>query len=616
MIPASCRSSGCRWPATEGNPFFLEESVRTLVETEALMGSPGAYRLGQPLQGMPVPATVHAVLAARIDHLPPEGKHLLQTASVIGTPVPFALLRTIADMPEEALHHRLAHLQAAGFLYETRLFPEQEYTFKHALTHEVAYGSLLLERRRGLHARIVAALEGGAGDGGAAQVERLAYHALRGEVWDKAVPHLRQAAVKAQRISAHREALASLEEALEALRHLPETLETREQEIDVRLDLRGSLYPLGEFEKMVTYLQEAEAMARAISDARRLGLVSIHTAEYFRQRGQFAEARTLAEQALTMGDKLQAPPLQLYASHYLGLACNALGDYRRAAEVLRTVVQSPPIEGRTGAFGGMVIESWAAFQAITLAWLARCLADLGEFAEGIEAGRRAMARGEELGSPYSLAAACAGLGYISLVRGDLDTAGPVFERACNISREANITLYRPQCTRFMGNVYLLTGRIDEGVALVQAAADEVESRQLLVQHAASLVLLGEAYLCADRVDEALTTAERALALARERGQRGDAAAALYVLGDIAAYRTPPDIEQAKVYYRQTQTLADELGMRPLHAHCHRGLGTLYAVTGQREPARTALATAIEMYRAMEMTFWLPQTEAALAQVDG
>src|SRR5262249_47783376 len=164
------------------------ESVRTLVETAALVGTPGAYRLAHPLQGMPVPATVQAVLAARIDRLPPEDKHLLQTAAVIGTDVPFALLRAIADVPEAVLHHGLAHLQAAEFLYETRLFPEQEYTFTHALTYEVAYGSLLLERRRVLHARIVEALEGLAGDGvaeGASgrspdQVERLAHHALRG----------------------------------------------------------------------------------------------------------------------------------------------------------------------------------------------------------------------------------------------------------------------------------------------------------------------------------------------------------------------------------------------------------------------------------------------------
>src|SRR5262249_51987064 len=153
----------------------------------------GAYRLAQPLHSIQVPATVQAVLAARIDRLPPEAKHLLQTASVIGTEVPLPLLVAIADLPDAELHRHLTHLQATEFLYEMRLFPELEYTFKHALTHEVAYGSLLLERRRVLHARIVEALQALVGDRLAEHVERLAQHALRGEVWEKALVYFRQA---------------------------------------------------------------------------------------------------------------------------------------------------------------------------------------------------------------------------------------------------------------------------------------------------------------------------------------------------------------------------------------------------------------------------------------
>src|SRR5262249_27735912 len=147
---------------------------------------PGAYRPAHALPTIQVPATVQAVLAARIDRLSAEDKRLLQTAAVIGTEVPWPLLQAIAELPEATLHGGLAHLQAAEFLYETQLFPEPEYTFKHALTHEVAYGSLLLERRRVLHARIVEALEALAGERLAEQVERLAQHALRGAVWDKA----------------------------------------------------------------------------------------------------------------------------------------------------------------------------------------------------------------------------------------------------------------------------------------------------------------------------------------------------------------------------------------------------------------------------------------------
>ena len=258
---------------TEGNPFFLEESVRTLVETGVLVGEPGAYRLARPLDGLQVPATVQAVLAARIDRLPPEEKRLLQTAAVIGTDVPFALLRAIADLPEEALHRGLAHLQAAEFLYETRLFPEPEYTFKHALTHEVAYGSLLLERRRGLHARLVEALEALAPERGAEQVERLAHHALRGEVWDKAVTYCQQAGARAHDRAAFREAVAAFEQALQALAHLPEDGDTRVLAIELRLALGGALHALGEYGRCLALLGEAEALARALDDRARLGRV-------------------------------------------------------------------------------------------------------------------------------------------------------------------------------------------------------------------------------------------------------------------------------------------------------------------------------------------------------
>jgi DNA-binding winged helix-turn-helix (wHTH) protein len=183
---------------TQGNPFFVEEGVQSLIETGGIVGEPGAYRLGTPSQTLQVPATVQAVLAARIDRLPAEAKHVLQTAAVIGTEVPVPLLQAVAELDEERLHRGLAQLQAAEFLYETWRLPERAYTFKHALTQEVAYGSLVQGRRRGVHARIVEALEALAGDRLDDQVERLAYHAMRGEVRDKALAYCRQAGDKAQ----------------------------------------------------------------------------------------------------------------------------------------------------------------------------------------------------------------------------------------------------------------------------------------------------------------------------------------------------------------------------------------------------------------------------------
>ena len=202
---------------TEGNPFFLEESVRSLVDDGVLAGEHGAYYLTTAVEHIQVPATVRAMLAARIDRLPVEDKELLQTASVIGTDVPVAVLAAVAGGPADALPTSLARLQAAEFLYETRLFPDAAYTFKHALTHEVAYGSLLQERRRALHARMIEAIEGLYPERLAEHVERLAHHALRGEVWDKAVAFLHQGGRKAAERSAFREATSCFEQALDAL---------------------------------------------------------------------------------------------------------------------------------------------------------------------------------------------------------------------------------------------------------------------------------------------------------------------------------------------------------------------------------------------------------------
>ncbi|MDH3446142.1 MAG: AAA family ATPase, partial [Deltaproteobacteria bacterium] len=227
---------------TEGNPFFLEESVRTLVETGVLVGERGNYRLAGPIESTEVPATVQAVLAARIDRLSPEEKRLLQTAAVIGKDVPFVLLEAISDQSEEELRRSLIHLQAAEFLYETSLFPDLEYTFKHALTHEVAYGSVLQERRRFLDGRIFETIEKLHSSRKTEFVELLAHHAFRGELWEKAASYLHQAGRKAALRSANHEAVAYLEQSLEALGHLAEARESLEQAIDIQIDLGPALH--------------------------------------------------------------------------------------------------------------------------------------------------------------------------------------------------------------------------------------------------------------------------------------------------------------------------------------------------------------------------------------
>jgi class 3 adenylate cyclase/tetratricopeptide (TPR) repeat protein/ABC-type thiamine transport system ATPase subunit len=596
---------------TEGNPFFLEESVRTLVETGVLQGERGAYHLGQALQTIQMPATVQAVLAARIDRLPPEEKGLLQTAAVLGNEVPLPLLQAIADLPEEVLHRSLAHLQATEFLYETRLFPECEYTFKHALTHEVAYGGLLHERRRALHARTVEALEALAGDREAEQVERLAHHALRGEVWDKALAYCRQAGEKVMARSAYREAVGYFEQALSALPHLPEKRGTIEQAIDLRLALRSALFPSGHFGRILAYLREAEALAAALDDPRRLGQVSGFLSNYFRLMGAYDQAIAAAQRVLALatasGDVVQLA----LANHRLGTICQAQGDYRRAIDCLRQTVASLEGAQRHERFGQVFLPA-----VLSRAYLAACHAELGTFAEGRALGEEGLQIAEAVAHPPSLMFAAWGVGLLALRQGDLRRALLLLERAVSLCQEADLSTNFPWTAAALGAAYTLAGRVADAVPLLTQATEQATAMERGDTQVLCSLPLGEAHLLAGRLEDAHVFAEQALTLARAHQERGNQAYALRLLGDIAARREPLEIALAETHYRQALALAEEPGMRPLQAHCHWGLGTLYATIGQQEQARAELSAAIVLYRAMDMTFWLPQTEATLAQVEG
>jgi class 3 adenylate cyclase/tetratricopeptide (TPR) repeat protein len=596
---------------TEGNPFFLEESVRTLAETEILVGERGAYRLGQPLAGIQVPATVQAVLAARIDRLPAEAKRLLQTAAVIGTEVPLPLLHGIADMPEAVLQRHLTAWQSAEFLYETRLFPEHEYTFKHALTHEVAYGSLLLERRRVLHACIVEVLEALAGDRLAEQVELLAQHALRGEVWEKALAYCQQAGEKALARSAHREAVGYFEQALRALAPLPEQRTTREQAIDLRLALRSALIPLGDSGRSLACLREAEALAEALDDPRRLAQVSRFLLFHFIVMGAYDQASAAAQRTLTLATASGDVVLQALANHFLGTAYHAQGDYRRAIDCLGQTVAAlggAQQRERFGAFSLPSVNSRA-----RLAW---CHAELGTFTEGRAFGEEGLRIAEADNRPASLIMASSAIGLLALRQGDLPRAFPLLERAVSICHEADLPVYFPFMASVLSAAYTLGGRVADAVPLCTQAMEQTTTMSMSVfEEVLCRLFLGEAHLLAGRLEEAHALAEQALTLARARQERSNQAYALRLLGDIAARRKPPEGPPATAHYRQALALADKLGMRPLVAHCHLGLGTLYARLGQWEQARTELSAARDLYQAMDMTFWLPQVEAVLAQAE-
>ena len=555
---------------TEGNPFFLEESVRTLVETKVLVGERGAYRLARPVESLQVPPTVQALLAARIDRLPPEEKGLLQIASVIGESVRLALLQDVAGVGEDALRRGLAHLGAAEFLYEASLFPDVEYTFKHGLTCQVAYGSLLVERRRALHARVAEAMESLFADRLGEHVERLADHALRGETWEKALAYCHQAGAKAFARSVNREAVVRLEQALSALGHLPESRETLGQAIDLRFELRHALQPVGEHEKVVERLHEAEALARALDDQGRLGWASAYLGQYFNWMGDPERAVESAQRALALASDLRDRGLQVVASFFSAQALFQLGDYRQAAEHCRrnvAVLQGDLTRERFGLTGLPSV--------LSRMFLTYSLSEQGEFAEAVAVSEEGLRVAEAAGQPYSVIAASGAIAFAHLSKGEFSAALPLLERGRALCETWNIPFLLPGVILNLGWAYAHSGRMAEALPLLERPTESI-ARPFYPR----LLRLAEAYLVAGRLEEAERAARGILDEARAVKAQGTEALALCILAEIAARREPVAADIAEESYGQALALAGARGMRPLVAHCHLGLGKLYAAHGQ------------------------------------
>jgi class 3 adenylate cyclase len=586
----------------EGNPFFLEELVRTLVETGALSGERAEYRLSTSVSTIQVPPKVQAVIAARIDRLPQEQKRVIQEAAVVGKDVSFSLLNAITDQSEEELRRILSGLQSSEFLYESQLFPELEYTFKHALTHKVAYEGLLQERRREIHARIVTAIEKLHSGRLNEYVERLARHAFAGEVWRKALTYLRRAGAKFIDRPANREAVALFQQALQALTHLPADRNTLEQGIDIRFEIRNALQPLGELAEIIGYLKEAEDLARQLDDRRRLGWVASYLCEHFRMLGNPESAADAGEHALAIAQSLPDFPMQAVTNLPMGLLYHALGEYPIAVEFFKFNIDrlsGEQLNERFGLFGLASVFS-RTFQGY-------CFAELGKFAEGISIAEEGVRIATATDHPYSRVYAHLGMGYLYLHKGELRQAIATLQHALEIGQFTQIPVGFAYGASYLGYALALVGHHQDALSLLEQTVEPGISTKFIARHSLRVAFLGHAYLLAGRVDEARKTVDCALELARAHKERGNEAYTLRLLGEVAAAHE--EFASAESYYRSAILLAEELGTRPVTAHSHWGLARLTSRLHNQTAAEEHIRTARVLFREMDMIGWLYQMES-------
>jgi tetratricopeptide (TPR) repeat protein len=326
--------------------------------------------------------------------------------------------------------------------------------------------------------------------------------------------------------------------------------------------------------------------------------------------GAYGQAIAAAQRALAFATASGDVVLHALANQRLGHAYHAQGDYCRAIDCLRQTVAAVDGARRHERFGLHFLPA-----VVSRAYLAACHAELGTFAEGRSLGDEGLRIAEAVAHTGSLMWAYHGIGLLSFRQGDLPRALPLLEQAVGVCQDVDLPFYFPLMAAALGAAYILAGRVADAVPLLTQATEQTIATERVSDQVPCSLSLGEAHLRAGSLEEAHTLADHTLTLAREHQERGNEAYALRLLGDIAAQRDPAHVEEPEIHYRQALALAEELGMRPLLAHCHHGLGTLYAKSGQQEQARAELSTAIELYRAMEMHFWLPEAEAAQAQVD-
>lgn len=456
----------------EGVPLFIEEIVGELVQAGRIGGKPGGMRMLSPIQALDIPATIHSVLAARIDKIDADDRKLLQIASVIGASAPSGLLAAVSGFGA-ALEPALARLKAADILFDSRSDGEAEYVFKHALIKDATYASLTAADRQALHAETLTALERLNPEGRTDRAERLAYHAVRARDWPRASHYLVAAADRAIERSSYSTAADFLEQAIEAVDHLPATADNRALAIDIRTRLRVAYMVTGQFDKAIERLDEAQRLAREAGDASRLGYALLHASYVYSTWGRTPEALAAAGEAhgirLAVGDDRHAAEADLAAAQ----AHMIVGAARPAIKLLLPHIADFTRRWADDRLGFLITRSvWF------LGSLASARALLGETAEAEADIAEALRLAEATGRPIDRYSAAYSESLVRIVVGCSPAYLDRLKHLAAESLERAPFPFHPWLTATLGHAALTLGRREDAVAALEAAFDAAEQANM------------------------------------------------------------------------------------------------------------------------------------------
>lgn len=580
---------------TEGNPLFIEESVRILAGTQALEGERGNYRLARDAVSLLIPSTVQTILAARIDRLLPEDKHLLQTAAIVGKNVNLTLLAAIAELTEENLRAGIDRLIAAEFLYEMRLFPELEYVFTHALSREVAHDSMLKERRMALHARAAKALISLAADRIDEHVQRVALHAEEGEVWELALEYLQRAGFKSYALHANADAADYFERALIALGRAPEDTTTTATSIDIRFALRNALLPLGKIDRIRDALMQVEPMLATLGDAaRNAKYAAFQNNDYFLMGNQ-QQAIEVGLQGLRNARETGDKRLESELLYRIGQSYYALGQYNEAiAHLNHSLAITDSIADQTLA-GLTAVPSVA-----NRFWLVTAMTETGDFESAATHAKQAIVHAEQARHPLSEMMGWWCLGNMLLAKGETEGAVGSLERGKGLCDKWEFHVWWPRLASSLGLAYARVGRIQEGLTLTDEALNSAQNMRLVVDTAMLMIRRGLAALIAGLVDDAVNYGTRAIELALSHQAKGDEAWARFLTGCAYWALPSPDLDNAQQALDTALMLARANGARPLAAHCQMTFGKLLQIRGMHDVAQNHIESSTAVMEKLDM----------------
>jgi class 3 adenylate cyclase/tetratricopeptide (TPR) repeat protein len=577
-----------------GVPLFIEELARSLPDGNALLADePSHLNPEKHLGRANLPASVKGTIAARIDRLPPARRRLLQVASVIGNDVPFELLLAVADLPKMQLELELAELQRAEFLYELHFAFETEYTFIHTLIQAVAYEGILRKHRRDLHARVLVAMENRFAGRVNEVIERLADHALRGELWDAAASYALSSGDRAIERWSWREAIAFFEKAIAALANLPDGAERVKRSIEARLRLRVALPAAADLPRWIQILDEARELAGTISDSLRLAEIDTSRCIALTKMGLLNRAIDAGRQGYATADKLSAPGMLLNATFALAQALWYSGEFLESEQLLvgrLKAVRSELRLARTGTTGTASL--------LHLVCLSKTYAIRGEFGKAFATIEEARQVADETRRPFDMCYARVGKGFCLLLHEEAVAAVGELEEALRLARTNDIALLIPSSMRYLGPAYAMTGRVAEANDLLQEAIERTKAHGLIGMRIWSSAALASVQVTSTVIPKAIETLLGTLELADQYGFRPVRAQLMRLLGNLHEKGGNGPADRAEEWYRSGIQLSCELGMRPEAAYAIRDLSQFLRRVGRNEEATIQQAAAKDLRRAM------------------